>query len=200
MRQTQYMGNIKIRRQHMEKSKRVLVPLSDGFDEIEAFTTISLLRRAKIEVRVAGVPGVILTGSDGTKIITDGRFDDIDSSGFDALLLVGGNVHERLANYSRFMDTLKRYDQAGKTIAAIGEAPLLLAKAGMLNNRRATILQGMERSLPKPRDEKVIVDGHIITAQSPTCAMDFGLKLVEMLASPSRASYLREALASGTRI
>jgi len=183
----------------MEKprAKRVLVPLADGFDEIEAFTLISTLKRAKIDVRVFGLQGVILTGSDGTRIITDGRMDDIDASAFDAIALVGGGSPERMANSDRVLKAIRTFHDQKKVVAAIGEGPLLLAKAGLLEDRRATILPGMEKSLGRPRGENVVVDGNIITAASPANAMEFGLKVVESVASAEAASYVREVLRRG---
>jgi len=178
------------------RTKRVLVPLADGFDEIEAFTLISTLKRAKLDVRVIGLQGVILKGSDGTRIISDGRMDDIDASAFDAIALVSGTP-ERMANSDKVIRAIRAFNDQKKVVAAIGDAPLLLVKAGLLEDKRATIRPGLEKSLGRPRGEAVVVDGNIITASSPSCAMEFGLKVVESVASKDALSYVREVLRRG---
>ncbi|MFH1294332.1 MAG: DJ-1/PfpI family protein [Candidatus Aenigmatarchaeota archaeon] len=177
------------------KKPRVLMPLSDGFDEIEAFVLSGMLKRAGVDVKPVGLQGVILTGSDGTKMVAEGKFEDIDTSTFDAILLIGGGSWDRLGNSSRLMDALHRFNRESKTIAAIGETPELLAKAGMLNDRKATIRPGMERKLSRPRGEVVVVDGHIMTAQSPASAMELGFRMIEKLLSKERVNFARDVLA-----
>jgi 4-methyl-5(b-hydroxyethyl)-thiazole monophosphate biosynthesis len=177
-----------------KETKRVLMPLADGFDEIEAFTLAGTLKRAGLDVRLIGLQGNIMEGSDGTKIIADGKFDDIDVSSFDALVLVGGPCCGKMGNSERLMKSIRMFNDQRKPIAAIGEAPCLLADAGLLGNRKATILPGMERRLSRPRGEPVVVDGHIMTAQSPADAMDLGLKIIEHVVSPERVGFAREVL------
>ncbi|MCK4714720.1 MAG: DJ-1/PfpI family protein, partial [Candidatus Aenigmarchaeota archaeon] len=69
----------------------VLVPLADGFEEIEAMTVIDVLRRAGIKVMTAGLPGTIVQGSRNVKVLADTKLDDIIEKDYDALVLVGGS-------------------------------------------------------------------------------------------------------------
>ena len=82
-----------------------------------------------------------------------------------------------------------------KTIGAICAAPSVLAKAGILDGKKATIYPGMEREIPMPRAGRVVIDGHVITSQSPGTAMEFALKLVEILDGKPKADRVRKQLA-----
>ena len=69
----------------------ILVPMPDGFDEVEAMTIVNVLRRAGIKVTTAGLPGTIVEGSRNVKIMTDAKFDDVDENDYDAIVLPGGS-------------------------------------------------------------------------------------------------------------
>ena len=166
----------------------VLVPLAEGFEEIEALATVDVLRRAGINTVTTGIPGTMVQGSRGIKVFADKRLEDINFDEFDVLVLPGGNPgYMNLEKSNTIMDAIRKFDENGKTIAAICMAPTLLAKAGVLEDRMATVYPGGERQLPKPREGKVVVDGHIITSQGPGTAIDFALKIVETLMGPEKS-------------
>jgi 4-methyl-5(b-hydroxyethyl)-thiazole monophosphate biosynthesis len=170
-----------------------LMPLADGFEEIEATTTIDILRRAGINVTTAGLQGTIVRSVRGVKLITDMKMDDVNVDKFDGLILVGGDPGwKNLSMSRRVMDAVQKYHGSKKTLAAICAAPCILAKAGVLADKRATIYPGMERELPRPRSEKVIADGHVITSQGPGTAVDFALKIVELSVGKDKASKVRK--------
>ena len=172
-----------------------LMPLAEGFEEIEATTTIDILRRAGINVTTAGLPGSIIKGSRGVRIIADIKMDDVNFDRFDGMILVGGDPGwKNLSMSKRIVDAVQKYNGSKKTLAAICAAPCILAKAGILADRRATIYPGMERELPRPRNDKVIADGHIITSQAPGTAVDFALKIVEMTAGKEKAAKVKREI------
>ncbi len=172
----------------------ILVPLINGFEEIEAIATVDVLRRAGFNVVLAGMPGTMITGNRGVKVIADMKFDDINPKDFQALVLPGGQGSPKMGKSVKLMGMLRDFNDKDKLIAAICFSPMLLAKEGLLDNRRATVYPGNEKKLPKPRGERVVVDGNIITSQGPGTAMEFALKIVEALAGRSRAESLRKGL------
>ena len=173
----------------------VIIPLADGFEEIEAMSTIDVLRRADISVTTAGIPGTIVKGSKGTQTIADKKISEVDLETFDALILVGGYPgYVNLGKSNQVLDAVKSFNEKEKTIAAICAAPTILAKAGVLENRKATIYPGMEKEIPRPRGEKVVQDGHIITSQGPGTAIDFALKIVEVLAGSGVSDKIKRDL------
>jgi 4-methyl-5(b-hydroxyethyl)-thiazole monophosphate biosynthesis len=172
-----------------------VMPLADGFEEIEATTTIDILRRGGVNVTTAGLQGTIIRGARGVKLIADMKMDDVNFDKFDGMILVGGDPGWRnLSMSKRIMDAVQKYHGSRKTLAAICAAPCILAKAGVLAEKRATVYPGMEREIPRPRSEKVIADGHVITSQGPGTAVDFALKIVELMSGKERASRVRKEI------
>jgi 4-methyl-5(b-hydroxyethyl)-thiazole monophosphate biosynthesis len=92
------------------------------------------------------------------------------------------------------IEILKDFNKKGKLIAAICAAPSVLAKIGLLDDKKATIFPGMEKELPKPRAERVVVDGNIITSQAPGTAIEFALAIVGKLLGKEKAYQVEKDL------
>jgi len=174
---------------------KVMVLFADGFEEIEAMTVVDVLRRAGIQVDMVGIVGSSVTGSHGVRMWMNKRLGDVNPAEYDALVLPGGSPgYVNLGRSQAVLNVIKRFDAKRKWIAAICGAPSVLAKAGVMENRRATIYPGMERELPYPRSDRVVVDGHIVTSQGPGTAMEFALKLVELFKGEAEARDLAKRL------
>ncbi len=174
---------------------RVLVALADGFEEIEAVTVIDVLRRAGIEVDTMGITGSWVTGGHGIKIMADKRINEVNIEKYDGIILPGGSEGvANLSKSSKLKEFLVKINEKKKLIAAICAAPLILAKEHLLDNKKATIYPGLEKELPYPRDERVVIDENIITSQSPGTAIEFALAIVERLVGAEKASKLRKQL------
>lgn len=172
----------------------VLVPLADGFEEIEALTIIDILRRAGIEVVTASLQSSMVESARGVRILADAKLDDINPNDFDAIALPGGPGHENLLKSQLVLNLIKEMNSKGKIIAAICASPLVLAKAGILNDKRATIYPGLEKNIPRPRSDAVVIDGNVITSQAPGTAMEFALKIVELLAGKNKMEEVKERI------
>ena len=174
---------------------KLLMPLADGFEEIEAFVPLSVLRGAGVQVDIVGLAGSVATGCHGVRITTDKRLADVRVDDYDGIVLPGGS--RGCANLERsniMMDLIAAMNDYGKLIAAICAAPAVLAKAGVLKSRKSAVYPGMEREVPYPRPEKVVVDGNVITSQGPGTAMEFSLEIVKQLLGASEAAKHRKAL------
>lgn len=167
---------------------KILMPLADGFEDIEAMAVIDILRKAGINLVTAGIPGNIVTSVSKVKVHTDTRLLDEDLNKFDGVVLVGGTsaltVLEKTTTLTR---ALQDYARAGKFIAAICGAPVILNKFGILKDKKATAYPGMEKGFERPRTDRVVVDGNIITSQGPGTAVAFALKIVEQLSGREAA-------------
>lgn len=173
----------------------VLVPLADGFEEIEALTVIDVLRRAGLNVVTAGLPGTIIKGMHGVQVLADKKLDDLNTSGFDCIVLPGGSPgYQNLSQSEKVLRTIKDLDSKKKLVAAICAAPAVLTRAGILNDKLATIYPGMEREIPKPRDKRVIIEDNVITSQAAGTAMEFSLAIVEKLLGEDKAKKLKKEL------
>jgi 4-methyl-5(b-hydroxyethyl)-thiazole monophosphate biosynthesis len=175
--------------------KKVLIPLAEGFEEIEALATADVLRRAGLDVVLAGLPGTIVKGRSGIKVIADVKIEDVEHKDFDCLVLPGGNPgYVNLSRSKKVFDIINDFNDQEKTIAAICAAPSILGKMGILDNKRATIYPGMEKEIPRPRSGKVVVDEHIITSEGPGTAFDFALEIVKNLLGKSKANEVKKSL------
>jgi protein deglycase len=178
---------------------RALVPLADGFEEVEAVTVIDLLRRGGVEVVSAGLAPGPVTGSHGLTIAPDASLDTVFEQDFDMVVLPGGMPGAKhLAADARVIALLKRMAGAGRTTAAICAAPSVLAKAGLLANKRATSYPGFLKPDSAPglalSVEAVVEDGEVITSRGPGTAMDFALALLERLEGKGTRQSVEEGL------
>jgi len=172
--------------QEKVKMMRVLVPLAEGFEEIEAISVIDILRRAEIEVVTAGLKDGLAEGSHKVKVLPDTTLEKVDWHDFDGLVLPGGAPgFVNLGNDQRILDMAQEMNQAGKCVAAICAAPSVLIKAGVLQGRKATVSpsgKAQVQACADFREDRVVVDKNLITSRAPGTALEFALKLVEALA------------------
>jgi 4-methyl-5(b-hydroxyethyl)-thiazole monophosphate biosynthesis len=174
---------------------KVMVPFANGFEEVEALTAVDVLRRAGINVDMVGLVGSVIEGAHGVRVMMDKKLPDAKAEDYDGIILPGGSPgYVNLGRSSVLTNMVKEMNSRGKLVAAICGASSILASAGVLDNKRATIYPGMERELPYPREDRVVVDGNVVTSQGPGTAMEFALKIVEILAGASRAASVRKSL------
>lgn len=170
--------------------KKVLCLLVDGFEEIEAVTPVDILRRADIEVVIASLKGKTATGRCGIHLVADADLTDVVPSSFDMLFIPGGPGVEELRMDGRAAALARDFDAAGKPVAAICAAPLVLMDAGLLKERRFTAYHSVRGELGGGLDERVVVDGNIITSRGAGTALDFSLALVVRLADQATADHV----------
>jgi protein deglycase len=174
---------------------KVLVPLAEGFEEIESITVIDILRRADLEVITAGLGSSPVEGAHKIKIVPDTTLDEIKIDDLDAIVLPGGYPgFVNLQSDQRVIKAIRDMYQAGKCVAAICLGPAVLMKAGVLEGRKATISPYGKNQIPKDiyADGRVVVDNNLVTSKSPGTAMEFSIKLVEILAGKEKAIEVSE--------
>ena len=160
----------------------VYIFLADGFEECEALAPADILRRADIEVKLTGVLGKTATGSHGIKVECDIFPKSIDLKPNDVVVLPGGLPGTNYLKESPLVkETLLKANKLGCKIAAICAAPSVLGEMGLLKGKKATCFPGFEDKLTGADfvNEKVVVDGNIITGCGAGAAFDFGFKLLE---------------------
>jgi 4-methyl-5(b-hydroxyethyl)-thiazole monophosphate biosynthesis len=174
----------------------VLVLLADGFEEIEAFTPVDLLRRADVEVVIASLnENRHATGRSGIIAHGDCALSAVQERLFDLLFLPGGAGVKNLRADPRVGEVVRRHHAAGRWLAAICAAPTVLNDCGLLTGRRYTAHFSVAAELTAIRsDEKVVTDGNITTSRGAGTAMDFGLHLVALLTAPAKAVEISKAI------
>jgi 4-methyl-5(b-hydroxyethyl)-thiazole monophosphate biosynthesis len=164
----------------------VLVPLANGFEEIEALTIIDILRRANVEVVTASLEALTVTGAHRVSVLADTTLDTVMADEFDMLVLPGGLPGADYLNAdTRIHQLITRLAQAHKTVAAICAAPKVLIDNGVVAGKQITAYPGAlaqtNTNAVAVTGTAVQVDGRIITGRGPGTAMDFALQLVETL-------------------
>jgi 4-methyl-5(b-hydroxyethyl)-thiazole monophosphate biosynthesis len=173
-------------------SKKVLVPIADGSEDIEAVCIIDVLRRAEADVTVASVSDELqITASRGTRIVADKRIAECVDEIYDLIALPGGIPGaENLRDSKELTDMLKQQKREGRYYAAICASPAVVFQHhGLLDSTFATCHPLFVEELEN-RDmveSRVVVDGTCITSRAPGTAIEFALKLVEMLYGREKA-------------
>jgi 4-methyl-5(b-hydroxyethyl)-thiazole monophosphate biosynthesis len=170
---------------------QVLVPIADGSEEIEAVSIIDVLRRAGAEVTVASVATALeVRCSRGVRIVADASIASCREAAYDLIVLPGGMPGaEHLRDSEMLIDLLKSHAASGRPYAAICAAPaVVLQTHGLLEGRRATTHPSFQERLDpdRRREERVVVDGNVITSRGPGTALEFALALVGLLFGPDK--------------
>lgn len=173
---------------------KLVIPVVNGFDEIELITTASVLRKAGFQVDIIGVTASMVDGKNKIRIMTEKRLAEVNLRNYDGIILIGGPGYSILAKSTILVDYVKAFTTQGKLVAAIGEAVSILATNGLLDEKKAVIAPGMEKLLAYPRDQPVLIDQNIITSQAPGTAFQFALSIVKKLKGDSAAQMLKKEL------
>jgi 4-methyl-5(b-hydroxyethyl)-thiazole monophosphate biosynthesis len=178
---------------------RVLVPLAQGCEELEAITITDLLVRAGVDVTTTGLDDKPVKASRGTTIIPDTSIDSISDQTFDLIVLPGGLPGaDHLRDDENLRALLTKHAGEGKYVGAICAAPKALAAAGLLSGKAATAYPGVLQALADQditiKDTAVEIDGNIVTSRGPGTAMDFALTLIELLEGTEKRAEVNNQL------
>lgn len=177
-------------------SFEVLLFLTEGFEEVEAVTTVDILRRANISVAMVSLTGKEnVTGSHGICIKSDALFENIDLYNSDMLILPGGPGHVNYKTHQGLLELIKKYYAENKYLSAICAAPVIFGELNLLVGKRAVCFPSCESKLTGAAisSDKVVKDGKIITSKGPGTSADFALKIVESLKGIDAAEEIKKA-------
>jgi 4-methyl-5(b-hydroxyethyl)-thiazole monophosphate biosynthesis len=176
---------------------RVALILADGFEEVEAVAIVDVLRRADIEVAIAGLHDGPVTSARKVKVIPDTVIDSVRPEDFDMLVLPGGQPGSDNLNADRRVRTLiQEFTKREKLTGAICAAPYVLANAGILDGRHVTSYPTYSDKLGGAlyEEKTVVTDGNILTSRGPGTALCFGLAIVERLAGKDASLRIKEGM------
>ena len=163
---------------------KILVPISNGFEEVEAVSIVDVCRRAGIEVTTAGIEDKVLIGAHNIKIEMDKKITEVNSNDFDMIVLPGGLPNAfTLAENSDVQRLLKEFKEKNKKIAAICAAPYALHKANVLNENY-TCYPSFEEKIKDEgyiNNKNIVIDSNVVTSKGPATAMEFALEIVKIL-------------------
>lgn len=178
---------------------RVLVPLAQGCEELEAVTITDLLTRAGMDVITVGLDEKPVKASRGMTLVPNSSIDQVKDETFDLIVLPGGLPGaNHLRDDARVQAILKRHSAANKPVAAVCAAPKALAAAGLLEGKTVTCYPGaLDDSGLKHTtitSSAIEIDGNIITSRGPGTAMDFTLSLIELLQGKDKREQINRQL------
>ncbi len=175
----------------------VLIPLAEGFEEIEAVSIIDVLRRGGVEVTTAYLYNREVNGANGITILANTKIDDVRSEDFDMIVLPGGMPGSlNLKEDERVQKLLKEFDEKDKNIGAICAAPIALEEAGVLKEGY-TCYPSYEEQIKTggfTDAKKVVKTSNILTSRGPGTAICFALEIVKELVGEETHSQLKAGL------
>jgi len=171
----------------VQGKKALLVIAPQNFRDEEYFDTKQVLEQQGVAVTTASRNAGEVTGMLGRTAMADISLDDVRAADYDAVVFIGGNGAQVYFSDSTTHAIAVTASEAGKIVAAICIAPVILANAGLLQGKRATCWNGefasqIEVGGAEYTGENVVRDGMIITANGPAAAKDFGAEIVKALA------------------
>lgn len=172
--------------------------LADGFEEVEALAPVDILRRGGVLIETVSVNGGdFVTSAHGVTFKADRKFEDIDPSQADLLMLPGGlpgatnlNAHEGLRR------ALTVQAERGGKVAAICAAPLVLGSLGLLCGKRATCYPGFEKYMDGATytQELFTIDGNIITGEGPAATFPYAYAILETFIGKEKTDEIRQGM------
>ncbi|WP_338970686.1 DJ-1 family glyoxalase III [Spiroplasma endosymbiont of Labia minor] len=182
----------------MSKTK-IAIFLATGFEEIEAISSIDVLRRAEFDVQIISVTdNLTVKGNHNIQVVADKLINEVDLSSFDGLVLPGGQPGvSNLMEVSLLRDALIKQAGENKLIAAICAAPQMLGMLGLADGKEVTHYPGaieyLDKAIKKPQ-MAAVEDGKIITGSSPGGAIQFALQIVDHFTDTQNMLRIHELL------
>jgi protein deglycase len=169
----------------------VLIPLAEGFEEVEALTVVDVLRRAEVEVITASIGDTLrVTGKHAITVEADQMLDEVADRPFDMVVLPGGVPGvPNLAADPRVAEVVETAAGRDAWVCAICAAPSVLGDLGLLRERVATIHPGWRDKLScgDYSEASVVLDGKFVTSRGAGTALPFALTLAKLLAGEDKA-------------
>lgn len=177
------------------KNIDVLVVITDGTEESEAIIVADILRRAGINVTLAGTNSSIVS-SHKIKIIPDVLISELDKTKlYDAIVIPGGKLGtENLFNNSFLADIIQLHNNHKRFICAICAAPIILAKMGLIkSNHYITCHPSVKEEIPKQNYQfaKVVISDNFITSSGAGNSFDFAFTIIKKLIDSNSAEKIK---------
>ncbi|RZB83118.1 Protein DJ-1-like B isoform C [Glycine soja] len=174
----------------MATAHKVLVPIADGTEPMEAVIIIDVLRRSGADVTVASSSAnLAVQALHGVKIIADASVSDVAATAFDLVALPGD---ENLRDCKVLEGLVKKHVEDGRLYAAVCAAPaVVLGPWGLLNGKKATcypaLMEKLAAYVAATSESRVQVDGTVVTSRAPGTTMEFAIALIEQLIGKEKA-------------
>jgi protease I len=164
---------------------KALILSADNFEDSELLVPYYRLKEANIEVTVASLSNVAITGKHGYEVIVDKTLEEINPDDFAILILPGGKAPEAVRKATKALEIARSFFAGSKPVAAICHGPQTLISAGLLKGRHATCYSSVADELKEAgalyEDREVVVDGNLVTSRKPADLPAFMREIMKQL-------------------
>jgi protease I len=162
----------------------IFLPKKD-FNEEEFTILKGLLLKAGKQIFITSDDHFVCSGSKGMKVKSDTSFFNINVNNFSALILVGGAGSKAYWKNQILQKIIIKFFVLGKVVAAICSSPIILANAGILNNKKATCYSEDKMELINSgidyQDKNLVVDVNVVTADNSHSAQQFAEAILYLI-------------------
>jgi DJ-1 family protein len=174
---------------------KILMVVTDGFEDIEAVGTLAILRRAQLDVTFAAIDNTHALGRYGVNITDLVNLKDVNIDEYDMLIIPGGPEYIAEERNPEFLKMVLNFASHGKYIAAICAGPTILGHLGLLKGKKYTCFTSMNEDFGGTYvDQYAVVDGKFITGRSAAAVIDFGFAIVETLCGKEYAQKVKDSI------
>jgi len=178
--------------------EKVILFLADGFEEIEAFAVVDILRRGGVDISTMSINDKLeVIGKSNIRVFADMIFDKSLALNSEMVILPGGgDGTNNLKKSENIIEIIKYFSENNKKISAICAAPSILGCNGILKDYKAICYPGFEEFLEGAEiiDKPVVSDRNIITSKGPGTAIDFALEILKNLKGEKCSETVRKGL------
>lgn len=174
---------------------KILMVVTDGFEDIEAVGTLAILRRAQLDVTFAAIDNTHALGRYGVNITDLVNLKDVNIDEYDMLIIPGGPEYIAEERNPEFLKMVLNFASHDKYIAAICAGPTILGHLGLLKGKKYTCFTSMNEDFGGTYvDQYAVVDGKFITGRSAAAVIDFGFAIVETLCGKEYAQKVKDSI------
>ncbi|MEW6196447.1 MAG: DJ-1/PfpI family protein [Bacteroidota bacterium] len=173
----------------MVKNSILLILPATDFNEQEYLVIANTLERANIKIFIASNSNSLCTGSEGLKVKNDIQLYNIHESNFGGIIIIGGKGTRNYWDNQKLHNILQQFNKNRKPIGAICSAPVMLVKAGLVNDCATCYPDDrneLEREGIEYKNTPVYQNKNIITAQNPASAQEFAKVFLYELAKRNK--------------
>ena len=157
--------------------KRIIALVEESFEDLELWYPVYRLREAGCTVDIVGPRKGLYHGKYGVPCEVNMTFDEVSAADYDGILVPGGWAPDKLRRYPAVLDIVRQMNADGKPIGQICHAGWVLISAGILNGKTVTSTVGIRDDMTNAGavwvNEKSVIDGNIISAQSPATLPEY---------------------------
>ncbi len=173
-------------------AKVLIIIAQEGFQDQEFDIPRQILKQEGYEINIASIEKGKCRGSMGMEVDAEYSADDLLDSvdNYSAIIIAGGPGAKKLRDTYSILELIRRFNEKEKIVSAICFSPAVLAEAGVLKGKQATVwsseinnelIEFIKSKGAEYIDQEVVVDGNIVTGNGPAAAPDFADEIIKLL-------------------